>query len=281
MAKKASGQTKEPASKKGKGKLIVIDGVDGSGKATQVKRLAEALRAKGKKVETIDFPRYKDNFFGAMIGECLCGDYGDFAKLDPHIASVLYACDRMESSKQIKEWLAAGKIVIADRFVSANQIHQGGKCKTEAERKEFLRWLDRMEHEVLDTPRPDVILYLNIPIAVSQELLAKQKASGIVEKKPYMKEKNGQKTTKTNVVNTTSATDSAKGQQTSAVNAPKNERQDQIELNLEYMEDSRRSALKIVRQLNNWKKIECYQRGKLLPIEGVHELIIKELKGVI
>lgn len=266
-----------------KGKLIVIDGVDGSGKATQVKRLAEALRAKGKKVETIDFPRYKDNFFGAMIGECLCGDYGDFAKVDPHLASVLYACDRMESSAQIKKWLAEGKIVLADRFVSANQIHQGGKCKTDAERKAFLRWLDRMEHEVLGTPRPDVILYLNLPIAVSQELLAKQKASGVVDKKPYMKEKKGSggKSKDKSKNENTNQIGAGIAVATSSTSVVSNTRRDLIEEDLEYMENSRQNALKIVRQLNNWKKIECFKRGKLLPIEEVHGLIVKELKGVV
>ena len=110
-----------------KGKFIAIEGPDGSGKETQTKILIENLQKKGFKIKTIDFPRYYDNFFGKFVGECLRGDHGDFVNLDPKIASVLYAADRWESSKKIKEWLIDGYIVIADRYASANQIHQGGK----------------------------------------------------------------------------------------------------------------------------------------------------------
>ncbi|MEK6820941.1 MAG: thymidylate kinase, partial [archaeon] len=110
-----------------KGKLIVLDGIDGSGKATQVKLLAEKFKRLGIPTKVIDFPRYYDNFFGKLIGEYLSGQYGDFIQTDPRVASVLYAADRFESCEQIKDWLGKGFVVIADRYASANQIHQGGK----------------------------------------------------------------------------------------------------------------------------------------------------------
>lgn len=110
-----------------KGKLIVIDGTDGSGKATQVKLLVKRLKKSGRKVKAIDFPQYYDNFFGKTIGECLIGENGNWAKINPRIASVLYAADRWESSKKVKKWLKGGYFVIADRHASSNQIHQGGK----------------------------------------------------------------------------------------------------------------------------------------------------------
>lgn len=122
-----------------KGKFIVIDGTDGSGKATQTKQLVRRLRKQGKKVKTIDFPRYYNNFFGKLIGEGLTGTYGNWAKLDPHIASTFYAADRFESSKQVRKWLEAGVIVIADRYASSNQIHQGGKILNGHKRKKFLQ----------------------------------------------------------------------------------------------------------------------------------------------
>src|SRR3989344_9179485 len=170
--------------KNNRGKLIVIDGIDGSGKATQVKLLAEKLKQLKIPVKTIDFPHYDDNFFGKLIGEYLSGAYGDFIQTDPRVASVLYAADRFESSQQIKNWLAQGFVVIADRYVSANQIHQGGKIADNKKRQDFLRWLDQMEYEIFKIPRPDLVIYLDVPLAVSQAWL-EQKAA--VRRKKYLK----------------------------------------------------------------------------------------------
>lgn len=158
-----------------KGKLIVFDGNDGSGKATQVKRLIERLQSEGHKVRTIDFPRYYDNFFGKFIGECLTGEHGDFIKTNPRVVSVLYAADRFESKTQIEEWLAAGDIIIADRYVSANQIHQGGKIRDPQGRIDFMQWLDQMEHEIMGTVRPDMVVYLDVPVETSLENLKTKK----------------------------------------------------------------------------------------------------------
>ena len=121
-----------------KGKLIVIDGTDGSGKATQVAKLKERLILEGVVVESLDFPRYYDNFFGKLVGECLAGKHGDFAALSPKIASVIYAADRFESAQQIRTWLDEGKTVVLDRYVSSNQIHQGGKIDNPDERYDFM-----------------------------------------------------------------------------------------------------------------------------------------------
>ena len=105
-----------------KGKLIVLDGSDGSGKATQTRFLLARLKKEGYRVKTLDFPQYEKNFFGKLIGECLVGDYGDFVKIDPHIGSVLYAADRYESKPVIERWLKQGFVVVLDRYVSSNQI---------------------------------------------------------------------------------------------------------------------------------------------------------------
>src|SRR4051812_35712095 len=110
-----------------KGLFIVFDGNDGSGKATQSKLLAEYFGSLGHPHLKLDFPGYDRNFFGAFLGECLAGAHGDFVHLDPKIASSLYALDRLESTKAIHDALGAGSIVLADRFASSNQIHQGGK----------------------------------------------------------------------------------------------------------------------------------------------------------
>lgn len=126
------------------GKLIVIDGIDGAGKATQTKLLLERLEKRGYKTATMDFPQYYDNFFGKLIGRFQNGEFGDAPTMSPYLASVLYAADRWESKIKIENWLDEGRIVVLDRYVSANQIHQGGKISDFNEKKNFLvfwkRW---------------------------------------------------------------------------------------------------------------------------------------------
>ena len=103
-----------------RGKLIVIDGTDGSGKATQVNLLRKRLVKDGYTVKLLDFPEYYKNFFGAFIGHCLSEQYYNWLNVHPKIASIAYAADRWESSKQISDWLKKGYIVLANRYVSAS-----------------------------------------------------------------------------------------------------------------------------------------------------------------
>ena len=130
------------------GKLIVIDGTDGSGKATQTELLVKALKNEGRKVKIIDFPDYYSNFFGKFIGHCLSEQYYNFVKVHPKIVSVLYAADRFESKDKIKKWLKEGNIVIANRYTSANQIHQGGKIANLKKRENFIKWLAEIEYQI-------------------------------------------------------------------------------------------------------------------------------------
>ncbi len=153
------------------GKLIVIDGADGAGKATQAQLLVDRLKEDGHEVKTLDFPQYTQNHFGALLRECLDGARGDFLNLDPRIASTLYAADRYESSDTIRAWLESGAVVVLDRYVSSNMLHQGGKIYDEAELKDFLYWLDTIEHTVFQIPRPDLILYLDVPFSYRQAML--------------------------------------------------------------------------------------------------------------
>ena len=153
-----------------KGKLIVIDGGDGAGKATQVSLLVKRLRSDGYAAETLDFPQYTQNTFGQLIRECLDGKRGDFMAVDPRIASTLYAADRFESKPRLEAWLAEGKVVVLDRYVSSNMMHQGAKIDDPAALEEFLDWLDHMEHGIFGLPRPDLIVYLKVPQVVRANL---------------------------------------------------------------------------------------------------------------
>src|SRR6056297_3551024 len=109
------------------GKLIVIEGADGAGKATQTKLIAERLHGEGKQVETMEFPRYQNSFFGAYIKEWLDETHGNFVDLDPRLAAILFAGDRYEARDELTGWLEEGKCVVLDRYVSANMLHQSAK----------------------------------------------------------------------------------------------------------------------------------------------------------
>jgi dTMP kinase len=153
-----------------KGKLIVIDGIDKVGKATQAALLLKRLKQEKARARSISFPQYQENVLGRFLAECLAGAHGDFLSLDPRIASIVYAADRFESLPKIKRWLEGGDLVIANRYVSANQIHQGGKVKRAEDRKQFLQWLDTLEYDVFGLPRPDLIIHLELPVNIARAL---------------------------------------------------------------------------------------------------------------
>lgn len=230
--------------KKSKGRLIVIDGTDGSGKATQVALLSARLKKEGKKVKVVDFPEYYQNFFGAFIGHCLSEQYYNFLGVHPKIASVLYAADRWESSKDIKKWLDGGYIVIANRYVSANQIHQGGKIKNTKKRNNFIKWLNQMEYEVFGIPRPDVTLYLSLPTHIVLRLLKERDSSKM--KRAYLKKK-----------------------------------KDVHEADVNFLINSRKSALWLVKEIPNFLKIDCAPKGEILSRETIHDEVYNKVKKVL
>lgn len=166
----------------GKGNIIVIEGGDAAGKATQTGLLAQRLEADGHTIATLDFPQYTENQVGALLKECLNGEHGGFMHTDARLASVLYAADRRESLPLIQTWLTEGKTVILDRYTSANMLHQGAKVEDAARRGEVLDWIYRLEHTIMELPKPDFIIYLDVPASVRLELLrTKRKAHDVAE----------------------------------------------------------------------------------------------------
>lgn len=152
-----------------RGKLIVIDGTDGSGKATQTELLANRLRVAGFDVEIADFPQYNTKSAG-LVEEYLSGKYGSPEEVGPYRASILYAIDRYDASFKIKKWLEAGKIVISNRYVTANMGHQGGKIANPLERKHFFDWLYKLEYNLFNIPLPDLNIILHVPAEIAQKL---------------------------------------------------------------------------------------------------------------
>ncbi len=232
------------ANKKQKGKLIVIDGTDGSGKATQTDFLIKHLKKDGYKVKVIDFPRYYDNFFGAFLGHCLSEQYYNFLNVHPKIASIPFATDRWQSKKEMDDWLQKGYIVIANRYVSANQIHQGGKITNTKKRNNFIKWLNEMEYDVFKIPKPDITFYLSLPIEIVMQLLKKRESSQM--KRKYLKKN-----------------------------------KDVHEKDKNFMANSIKSALWLAKTQKNWEKINCAEKGEILSREIIHEMIYAKVKKVI
>ena len=168
-------------------KIIVIDGADNSGKATQAALLRTRLEQDGLKVGTMDFPRYTQNTFGKLIKESLEGKHGDFLHKDPRVASVLYAADRFESKQALAQLLNECDVVVLDRYVSANMLHQGAKIENIEERKEFLLWLEHVEYDIFGLPKPDRIIMLAVSSEHSEQILNQMVIEGT--KTPDLAEK--------------------------------------------------------------------------------------------
>lgn len=158
--------------KKYPGKFIVFEGSDGSGKTTQAKLLFKFLNSKKIPAAYISFPRYTDSAWGAMVRRYLDSDFG---KLDPYLASMLYAGDRASAASLLRRWIDRGKLVVCDRYVVSSVAHQGGKIKKDVDRKKFIKWLESLEYVENKIPKEDLVLFLDIPREFSTKLMAKRK----------------------------------------------------------------------------------------------------------
>ncbi len=153
-----------------RGRFIVCEGTDGSGKATQAKLLAERLKENGIPVLYMDFPRYSESFFGRKAGQFLKGEFGGIKDVHPFLASLPFAFDRWQAGQQIDEMLESGGWVIASRYTLSNLAHQTAKLPHE-EREEFVSQIIKMEYEVLGIPVEDHNFFLYVPTDISQALV--------------------------------------------------------------------------------------------------------------
>lgn len=152
------------------GRLIVIEGVDASGKATQTERLFKRLSAEYEKVRQISFPDY-DSDFSLPIKRYLAGDLGRQPEsVSPYAASLFYAIDRYAGFKRDwGEFYQSGGILVADRYVTSNLVHQAAKIA--GDKTDFITWLSDLEYEKLSLPQPDLVLFLDMPPACARRLM--------------------------------------------------------------------------------------------------------------
>lgn len=164
------------------GIFLVIEGTDGSGKGTQFKILKERLENAGYDVATFDFPQY-DKPSSYFVREYLNGNYGTAEDVGPYTGSLFYALDRYEAAPKIRQALAEGKVVLANRFTGSNMGHQGTKFINPEERRGYFIWLDNLEFVMLKVPRPTKSFVLRVPAEIAQTLVDKKESRSYTDKK--------------------------------------------------------------------------------------------------
>lgn len=159
------------------GKLIVFEGTDGSGKSTQFELLAKRLEAEQIGFQRLRFPQYEEPS-SALIRMYLGGAFGDDPEaVNAYAASTFYAVDRYASYQCVwKDYYQGGGLVVSDRYTTSNAVHQGSKVP-EGERAEFFRWLYDLEYDRMGLPRPDLVVLLDMPVELSEQLMRKREQS--------------------------------------------------------------------------------------------------------
>jgi dTMP kinase len=224
-----------------KNKLFVIEGGDGSGKATQIALLNEKLKSHGHSVSIFDFPQYEGSTFGKLCGEALKGDHGDFRNMSPYLASLPYSLDRFSAKEKILEAAKKG-IVLFNRYTSSNTAFQAAKLSGKA-REKFISFLEGTEYDFLGLPRPTRVIYLYVPIQTATELVGKKDVRNHLGKKQGIK--------------------------------------DQHERDLDFQKVVAKTYISFTKSRPDWIMINCAPKGKLLSKEDVHLLVLEEVNKVL
>lgn len=224
-----------------KGKLVVIDGTDGSGKGTQTELLLKYLEQEKIQSKYIDFPRYYTSFHGKMVGRYLKGEFGGLNSASPYLTSLFYAMDRLTARDEIIDWLEEGNTVVANRYTTSSMAFQTARVEKE-KRPEFLQWLYDMEYKEHKLPKEDLVVFLYVPVEISQKLLDKKAKS---EGRRYTEGK----------------------------------KKDINEADVEYQKEVLKLYLDLSKKYKHWEVIKCVDaKGNLLSIEKVQGKIVAALK---
>lgn len=158
--------------------FIVLEGLDGAGKSTQIRLLCDWLAGRGVKCEYIHFPRFDAPVYGELIARFLRGEFGRAEQVDPYLVALLFAGDRAGAAAQIRSWLAEGRTVVLDRYVYSNVGYQCAKFPAGAQRDRLARWILDLEFGHNAIPRPDLSLFLDVPFAFTERRLAETRTGG-------------------------------------------------------------------------------------------------------
>jgi len=152
--------------------FVVIEGLDGAGKSTQINLLQDYLGKKKTGYKYLHFPRTKSPFFGEMIARFLRGEFGDISTVDPYIVALLYAGDRKDAASLIETWIKSGNLVLVDRYVFSNIAFQCAKLLNPDERELLKKWILKLEYEYYNIPKPDINLFLDVPFKFTAKRLS-------------------------------------------------------------------------------------------------------------
>lgn len=152
-------------------KLFVIEGVDGSGKSTQLRLLSEYIIRKGFGCEFLHFPRMDAPYFGELIARFLRGEFGSLNEVDPYLVALLYAGDRKDASEKIREWLGQKKIVLLDRYTYSNIAYQCAKIDDQKAQDKLMKWILKLEFDHFAIPQPDLNIFLDVPFSFTEKKL--------------------------------------------------------------------------------------------------------------
>lgn len=220
--------------------FIVIEGLDGSGKSTQLKKIKSYLKNQQKNYHFLHFPKVEDGIFGNLIARFLRGDLGEINQVNPYLVGLIYAGDRDDSKQQINNWLNQGDLVIIDRYVYSNMAFQGAKLQSPAEKKELRNWLRNLEFNHYGIPQPDVSLFLDVPFEFTTQSLTNQRQG---DDRNYL-----------------------------------NGKQDIHEADLSFQEQVRHEYLALIKEDENFHHIKCYNEHlQMLSPDEIFQKIINKL----
>ncbi|MCL4374979.1 nucleoside 2-deoxyribosyltransferase [Patescibacteria group bacterium] len=224
--------------KKRRGKLIVVDGGNASGKTTQSKLLVDYLQHHGIKTKYVDFPQYYTSFHGKTVAKFLRGEFGTLDQVSPYLASLAFALDRASIKREMDDFLRRGGYIVANRYATSSLAHQAAKFANPKEQNEFLNWLYDLEYKVHKIPKENVVIYLYVPAAFSRRL---NRGRG---GKAYLNGKS----------------------------------EDIEEKDYRYSLATEKMYLQLAQHYRHWVKIDCVEQRRLLSPQQIHATVIDVLR---